>query len=76
REEVGRRFALKAAGEATVVLDERHDLPTSVLVGQVRSTAVDLLRASGMHLDEANGELDGAVRVASERQNRTDEPRA
>jgi uncharacterized membrane protein YgaE (UPF0421/DUF939 family) len=59
------RFALKAAGEATVALDERSDLPTSVLVGQVRSTAVDLLRASGMHLDEAAGELDGAVRAAS-----------
>jgi uncharacterized membrane protein YgaE (UPF0421/DUF939 family) len=59
------RFALKAAGEATVALDERNDLPTSVLVGQVRSTAVDLLRASGMHLDEAAGELDGAVRAAS-----------
>jgi uncharacterized membrane protein YgaE (UPF0421/DUF939 family) len=59
------RFALKAAGEATVALDERNDLPTSVLVGQVRSTAVDLLRASGMHLDEAAGELDGAVSAAS-----------
>jgi uncharacterized membrane protein YgaE (UPF0421/DUF939 family) len=72
-EEVGRRFALKAAGEATVVLNERSDLPTSVLVGQVRSTAVDLLRASGMHLDEAAGELDGAVRHASERLHRPDE---
>jgi hypothetical protein len=70
-ESVGRRFALKAAGEATVVLNERNDLPTSVLVGQVRSTAVDLLRASGMHLDEAAGELDGAVRDASERRNRS-----
>lgn len=59
------RFALKAAGEATVALDERNDLPTSVLVGQIRSTAVDLLRASGMHLDEAAGELDGAVCAAS-----------
>ncbi|MDX6380308.1 MAG: hypothetical protein QOI57_1332 [Rubrobacteraceae bacterium] len=68
---VGREFALKAAGEATVVLNERNDLPTSVLVGQVRSTAVDLLRASGMHLDEAAGELDGAVRDASERRNRS-----
>ena len=58
-------FALKAAGEATDALGERNDLPTSVLVGQVRSTAVDLLRASGMHLDEAAGELDGAVRDVS-----------
>ena len=63
-DEVASRFALKAAGEATAVLHERSDLPTSVLVGQIRSTAVDLLRASGMHLDEAAGELDGAVRNA------------
>ena len=66
-EGVASRFALKAAGEATAVLYERSDLPTSVLVGQIRSTAVDLLRASGMHLDEAAGELDGAVRGSSER---------
>jgi len=58
------QFALKAAEEATVVLNEHNDLATSVLVGQVRSTAVDLLRASGLHLDEAAGELDGAVREA------------
>ena len=35
---------------------------TSVLVGRMRPTAVDLLRASGMHLDEAAGEPDGTVR--------------
>ena len=64
-ETVASRFALNAAEEATAVLHERSDLPTSVLVGQVRSTAVDLLWASGMHLDEAAGELDGAVRNAS-----------
>jgi hypothetical protein len=28
------------------------------------STAMDFLRASGMHLDEPAGELDGAVRNA------------
>ena len=28
---------------------------------------MDFLRASGMHLDEAAGELDGAVRGSSER---------
>jgi hypothetical protein len=72
-EDVGRRFALKAAGEATVVLDERQDLPTSVLVGQARSTAVDLLRASGMPLDEAAGELDSPVRSVSECRNRSGE---
>lgn len=57
-----------------MVLNERSDLPTSMLVGQVRSTAVDLLRASGIHLDEAAGELDGAVRDASERRRRSSEP--
>jgi len=48
-----RRFALEAAGEATAVLAERSDLRTSMLVGQIRSTAVDLLRASGMDSAEA-----------------------
>jgi uncharacterized membrane protein YgaE (UPF0421/DUF939 family) len=48
-----RRFALEAAGEATAVLAERNDLGTSMLVGQIRSTAVDLLRASGMDSAEA-----------------------
>jgi uncharacterized membrane protein YgaE (UPF0421/DUF939 family) len=48
-----RRFALEAAGEATAVLEERNDLRTSMLVGQIRSTAVDLLRASGMDAAEA-----------------------
>jgi len=48
-----RRFALEAAGGATAVLKERNDLRTSMLVGQVRSTAVDLLRASGMDSAEA-----------------------
>ena len=48
-----RRFALEAAGGATAVLAERNDLRTSMLVGQIRSTAVDLLRASGMNSAEA-----------------------
>jgi uncharacterized membrane protein YgaE (UPF0421/DUF939 family) len=48
-----RRFALEAAGEATAVLEERNDLRTTMLVGQIRSTAVDLLRASGMDTAEA-----------------------
>jgi len=58
-------FALKAAEEATVALNQRSDLATNVLVGQVRSTAEDLLRASGMGPDEASGALDGAVRTVS-----------
>ena len=34
---------------------------------------MDLLRASGMHLDEAAGELDGAVHSASEHRDRSEE---
>lgn len=52
-----RGFALDAAGGATAVLEEQSDLRTSVLVGQVRSTAVDLLRASGMDSAEAHEAL-------------------
>ncbi len=56
------RLALEAAGEATTVLKERGDLTTSMLVGQVRSTSVDLLRASGMSPDDALAALDEATR--------------
>lgn len=52
-----RGFALEAAGGATAVLEERSDLRTSMLVGQVRSTAVDLLRAAGMDSTEAHEAL-------------------
>jgi uncharacterized membrane protein YccC len=48
-----RRFAIDAAVGATAVLLERNDLRTSMLVGQIRSTAVDLLRASGMDSTES-----------------------
>lgn len=68
------RFALKAAEEATGVLKERNDLATSMLVGQVRSTAVDLLRASGMDLDEAPGALEATVGDASRHRDRPGAP--
>jgi uncharacterized membrane protein YgaE (UPF0421/DUF939 family) len=60
-----RHFALGAAGEATSVLKERSDLETSVLVGQIRSTAVDLLQATGMDSCEALEALREASRVDS-----------
>ena len=62
-----RRLALRAAEKATTVFEERHDLETSVLVGQVRSTAVDLLRASGMDSDTALTALREAATHAPER---------
>jgi uncharacterized membrane protein YgaE (UPF0421/DUF939 family) len=61
-----RHFALGAAGEATSVLKERNDLETSVLVGQIRSTAIDLLQATGMSSSEALEALREASRLGSE----------
>lgn len=58
-------FALEAAGKATTTLVERNDLETNMLVGQVRSTAVDLLQASGMDSETASDALDGAVNRAA-----------
>jgi uncharacterized membrane protein YgaE (UPF0421/DUF939 family) len=63
--EDARHFALGAAGEATSVLKERNDLETSVLVGQIRSTAVDLLQATGMNSSEALEALREASRLDS-----------
>jgi uncharacterized membrane protein YgaE (UPF0421/DUF939 family) len=57
-----RAAALRAAARATLVLERTGNLSVSVLVGQVRSTAVDLLRALGLDVDEARA----AVRAAAE----------
>jgi uncharacterized membrane protein YccC len=51
--EEARRFALEAARGATEALKERHDLTVTVLVGQVRSMVVDLLRSTGMNQEQA-----------------------
>jgi uncharacterized membrane protein YgaE (UPF0421/DUF939 family) len=56
--EEARRCALEAAHGATETLKERHDLTASVLVGQVRSMAVDLLRSTGMNQAQALGALE------------------
>jgi hypothetical protein len=62
-----RNLALDAAAGATAVLIEHKDLETSMLVGQIRSTAVDLLQASGMSYAEALQALDeAAIRRTSE----------
>lgn len=60
--EAARAAALRAAGRATLVLERTGNLSVSVLVGQVRSTAVDLLRALGVADDEART----AVRAAAQ----------
>lgn len=64
--EEARRYALEAARGATEILKERHDLAISVLVGQVRSAAVDLLRSTGMNQAEALEALEEAAGRASE----------
>jgi hypothetical protein len=56
--EESRRFALEAARGATETLKERHDLTVTVLVGQVRSMAVDLLRSTGMNQAQALAALE------------------
>jgi uncharacterized membrane protein YgaE (UPF0421/DUF939 family) len=53
-----RRIALDAAARATGVLAEDRSMSTSALVAQVRSTAVDLLRGSGLSEDEAIAEME------------------
>ena len=61
-----REPALRAAGQATLVLENTGNLSVSVIVGQVRSTAVDLLRGSGLSYDEAAAAVRGAVQAAED----------
>jgi len=64
--EEARNWALEAAMRATDILDEPHGLGISVLVGQVRSAAVDLLRSTGMDQASALRALEDAAGRASE----------
>jgi hypothetical protein len=64
RADAVREPAVRAAGQATLVLERTGNLSVSVIVGQVRSTAVDLLRGSGMSYDDAAEAVRGAVREA------------
>ena len=63
-EAVTRRLALEAAVKATTVLDRDPGLSINVIIGQVRSTAIDLLRGSGLSGEEARNALDAAVERA------------
>ncbi|HEU4976923.1 MAG TPA: FUSC family protein [Baekduia sp.] len=49
--------AVRAARDASDVLEQTTNLSVSVIVGQVRSTAVDLLRSTGMTPDEARARI-------------------
>lgn len=53
RAERAREHALAAAGRATLGLERTANLSASVIVGQIRSTATDLLRGLGEGTDQA-----------------------
>jgi uncharacterized membrane protein YgaE (UPF0421/DUF939 family) len=60
---VVREPALRAAAQATLVLEQTSNLSVSVIVAQVRSTAVDLIRGWGLARDDA----ERLVREAADR---------
>lgn len=62
RSDAVRAPALRAAARATRVLEETGNLSVTVVVGQVRSTAVDLLRGSGLTYEQAAGLVREATR--------------
>ena len=64
RDTAARGLALQAAVTATRLLQDDPGLSISVIIGQVRSTAIDLLRGSGMTGEEARTALDAAVERA------------
>jgi uncharacterized membrane protein YgaE (UPF0421/DUF939 family) len=53
--------ALAATAQAMAALDEQGALAVATVVGQVRSTALDLLRGSGMDMATAEKALDEAA---------------
>ncbi len=55
-----REAALRAAAKATAALEETSNLSVSVIVGQVRSAATDLLLGLGMTHDEALAQVRSA----------------
>ena len=61
REVVVRRLALRAAAVASTVLARDPGLSAVVIVGQIRSTAIDLLRGSGLGYDDAREALEAAA---------------
>jgi hypothetical protein len=60
-----REPALRAAGRATLVLERTTNLSVSVIVGQVRSTATDLLAGTGMDPEQASTAVREAAAAAA-----------
>lgn len=61
-----REHALRAAATATLVLEGTGNLSVSVIVGQVRSTATDLLVGTGLDSNEAVDAVGRAIDEALE----------
>lgn len=61
------RAALSAAAKATEALQETGNLSISVIVGQIRSTAVDLLEGLGLQGEEARRAVRDPERAAGPR---------
>jgi uncharacterized membrane protein YgaE (UPF0421/DUF939 family) len=59
-----REHGLRAAVVATEVLEQTGNLSVNVIVGQVRSTATDLLAGTGMTHDQAADEVSRAAHAA------------
>ncbi|MDP8977275.1 MAG: hypothetical protein M3N17_01590, partial [Actinomycetota bacterium] len=62
-----RRPALDAVARTRELFPDRRTLAISRVVGQVRSTVIDLLRGSGMDLETAQRTLDEATGPPGER---------
>jgi uncharacterized membrane protein YgaE (UPF0421/DUF939 family) len=61
-----REPAVRAARRASAVLEQTSNLSVSVIVGQIRSTAVDLLRSTGMEPDDARREIRGGPQALAD----------
>jgi uncharacterized membrane protein YgaE (UPF0421/DUF939 family) len=61
-----REHALRAAAEASLVLARTGNLSVSVIVGQIRSTATDLISSTGAAYEDAADAVRRAVREAEE----------
>lgn len=60
--DAARERAVRAAARATMSLESTSNLSTSAIVGQVRSTALDLLRGLGEERDAAAATIRAAAR--------------
>ncbi|MEA2480639.1 MAG: hypothetical protein QOJ07_2561, partial [Thermoleophilaceae bacterium] len=58
-----RRLAIEAARQATAQLERTPGLGGPMVIGQIRATATDLLRGSGLSYEDATAAIDEAAPV-------------